>query len=139
MNITLKNLKVAEHLSEETLAFTATVYVDEKRIGTAKNDGHGGCNFYYWTDRIAGDALEAYAATLDDFEPLDGLIADLIDRELSRKWYKRHCKNKTLFRVNGDDEGSWRTINRPFGPQVQAFLAQKYPNQISEIANMTRV
>ena len=47
MKITVKNLKVAEFASEETLCFTATVYIDGKMAFTAKNDGHGGCNFYH--------------------------------------------------------------------------------------------
>jgi len=42
MKIELKKLKIAEHLSEETTAFTADVYVNGKCIGYAKNDGQGG-------------------------------------------------------------------------------------------------
>jgi hypothetical protein len=44
MRIELKNLKVADHLSERTLAFSASVYVDGKRVGEALNDGRGGNN-----------------------------------------------------------------------------------------------
>ena len=40
--VALKSLKIAKHLSRETLAFTATVYVDGKKIGYAQNQGHGG-------------------------------------------------------------------------------------------------
>jgi len=40
--ITLKNVKFSEHLSEETNAFTADVYFNGKKIGYAKNSGHGG-------------------------------------------------------------------------------------------------
>lgn len=43
--ITLKNLKVAEFASEETLCFTATVLFDDKPIAHASNDGHGGSTF----------------------------------------------------------------------------------------------
>jgi hypothetical protein len=42
MNVTLKNVKFSEHMSEETNAFTADVYVDGVRCGYAKNDGCGG-------------------------------------------------------------------------------------------------
>lgn len=42
MKIELKKLKIAEHLSEETTAYTADVYIDGKCIGYAKNDGQGG-------------------------------------------------------------------------------------------------
>jgi len=39
MKVELKNVKFSEHMSEETNAFTADVYVDGKKCGYAKNDG----------------------------------------------------------------------------------------------------
>lgn len=67
MEITIKNLKVAEFASEETLCFEATVYVDGVRSFTAKNDGHGGCNFYHPVKGATRDgemAVINYAKTL---------------------------------------------------------------------------
>ena len=43
--ITLKNLKVADFASEETLCFTATVMFHGRPIAEARNDGHGGSTF----------------------------------------------------------------------------------------------
>ncbi len=43
--ITLKNLKVADFASEETLCFNATVVFDGTPIAEARNDGHGGSTF----------------------------------------------------------------------------------------------
>lgn len=43
--ITLKNLKVADFASEETLCFTATVVFDGVPIAEARNEGHGGSTF----------------------------------------------------------------------------------------------
>lgn len=43
MNIELKNIRVYERLSEETNAFTATLYVNKYRVAECRNDGHGGC------------------------------------------------------------------------------------------------
>lgn len=42
MKIELKNIKRAEFASEETHCFEATIYIDGKKAGTARNDGHGG-------------------------------------------------------------------------------------------------
>jgi len=42
MKIELKNVKFYERMSEETNAFVADIYVDGKKCGYAKNDGHGG-------------------------------------------------------------------------------------------------
>ena len=47
MEIKLKNIKFSEHLSEETNAFTADIFVNGKKVGYAKNDGHGGCTWYH--------------------------------------------------------------------------------------------
>lgn len=45
--LTAKKMDVALNLSEETTAFTADIYMDGKRIGSAQNDGHGGNTFLY--------------------------------------------------------------------------------------------
>src|SRR3546814_1783327 len=56
--IALKNLKVAQFASEETLCFTATVLFDGVAIAQARNDGRGGATFVH--------ALEGKAAQLSD-------------------------------------------------------------------------
>ena len=42
--VVLKSLKIAKHLSQETLAYTATIYIDGKKFGYAQNQGIGGPN-----------------------------------------------------------------------------------------------
>ncbi|MHA2403822.1 MAG: hypothetical protein ACXADH_12575, partial [Candidatus Kariarchaeaceae archaeon] len=46
-SISLKNIRVHNDMSEETTCFSASVYVNGVKAGTAKNDGRGGCNMYY--------------------------------------------------------------------------------------------
>jgi len=46
MRLTVKNYKHCEWMSEETDCYTATLYLDGKRIGTAENEGHGGPDNY---------------------------------------------------------------------------------------------
>ena len=46
MQIELKNVKIAEHLSEETTAFTADLYVNSRKIAFVKNEGQGGSTHY---------------------------------------------------------------------------------------------
>jgi len=46
MKIELKKIKIAEHMSEETTAFTAEIYIDGVNAGYAKNDGRGGMTDY---------------------------------------------------------------------------------------------
>lgn len=46
MKIEIKNIKVIESLSEETICFTADIFVNSKKVGYAKNSGRGGCTDY---------------------------------------------------------------------------------------------
>lgn len=45
--ISVKSVKFADFMSQETICFSAIVYEDGKRIGTAENSGHGGNTFIY--------------------------------------------------------------------------------------------
>jgi hypothetical protein len=47
MKIELKSLKINKSFSEETICFTADIYANGKKVGYAKNDGHGGCTDYH--------------------------------------------------------------------------------------------
>lgn len=46
MKLELKNAKINEAFSEETLMFKADLYVNGKKVAYASNDGRGGCTFY---------------------------------------------------------------------------------------------
>ena len=120
--ITLKNLKVADFASEETLGFTATVMFDGRPIAEARNDGHGGSTF---VRALQGQAAllaqaEEFAKSLppasldverEDDEPLlidmtlDFLVDQLADamhaeRKL-RTAFNRDIGNKVLFIKDG--------------------------------------
>ena len=120
--ITLKNLKVADFASEETLCFTATVMFDGRPIAEARNDGHGGSTF---VRALQGQAAllaqaEEFAKSLppasldverEDDEPLlidmtlDFLVDQLADamhaeRKL-RAAFNRDIGNKVLFIKDG--------------------------------------
>jgi len=47
MKIELKNIHHSEQLSQETNAFSATLYINNIKAGTATNQGHGGPTDYY--------------------------------------------------------------------------------------------
>jgi len=68
MKLELKSIHFSEHLSEETNAFTADLWVDGKKVGYCKNDGQGGST-YIWHYEGMREKLreaEAYAKTLPD-------------------------------------------------------------------------
>lgn len=65
MEIIIKNLKIARTLSEETTAYTATIYVDGVATFAASNHGHGGCDMYHRlaTAKVTETDVNAWLAT----------------------------------------------------------------------------
>ena len=66
MKLELKNVKINEAFSEETLMFRADLFVDGKKVAYTNNDGRGGCTFYnaYEGQRETLAKAEAYAKSL---------------------------------------------------------------------------
>lgn len=103
MKIELKKLKIAEHMSEETTAFTADIFVNGKEAGYAKNDGHGGCTFYhpYEGKRSLLEAAEKHCLTLPPIKyegvlgpmeikmNMEHFIDQLVEDELKKKEQKK--------------------------------------------------
>ena len=112
--IDIKNLKVAEFLSEETVAFSASLYWDGKKVGEASNDGHGGANRILllgksgkW-DRELMDEMAKEAEThtwtyegLTEPHSLDSYISQLVEDKQEEKFLKKECRKNTLFRIPG--------------------------------------
>ncbi len=107
MKMNLKNLKTAEHLSHETLAFSAVLYVDGKKTAFVENEGWGGSNGYHHIDPEARDRLkeaEEYAKekTGYDFDGLDVLIGEMISAEDDWKTHRRREKIRVRFVDDGN-------------------------------------
>jgi hypothetical protein len=138
MKLELKNLKIHKDMSEETLCFSATLYVDGKKAANVQNNGHGGCHRYHWEDETLGARVNALAKTQPleiQSEHLDQLIDALIVQKETRKFLARQMRKKTLFRLKGDKKGEWRTINSPYTSAVEAFIVKKYGVDVEVIAN----
>jgi len=155
MKVELKSVKVNQRMSEETLCFSATIYVDGKKVGEVLNRGCGGCNDYHFDGLRPNQMrdpdgiyqkLDAHAKEWCDkhdptikFEHLDCFIMDMVDKIEDKKWFKRRCKSTTLFRLKDTPKDEWRTINRPFDAAIKAHLVEKFGEQLKEIANETRL
>jgi hypothetical protein len=140
--IEIKNLKTAEFASDETLCFQCTVYVNGEKAFTASNDGKGSEDMYHLFDKDLYKLANDYAKTLPPYEgfdnidipcDLDLLIADLIETERNKKWLKRNCKGKILFRLPDDKKGQYRVISKEYTPEIAKYILGKYPT--AEIAN----
>ena len=97
MNIELKNVKFMESLSEGTNCFSADLFVNGRKVGFAKNAGHGGCTEYSHHfdeknivhNREAIRLAEVYCASLPDIDygyfKIKSTLENVIDC-LFEKW-----------------------------------------------------
>jgi hypothetical protein len=107
MKIELKKLKISEHLSEETTAFTAEIHVNGMNVGYARNTGQGGPTDYHHNPEPECRALmqraEAFCLALpvkkydmgggrDPFVMkmnMEHFIDELVEDELKKKDQKK--------------------------------------------------
>ena len=90
MKIELKKIEILEANSDETLCFSARLYIDGAFAATVHNDGQGGANRYYFEDNKIREEFFSYCRALPDFDspygPLkadeDLLIGDLIVKKM---------------------------------------------------------
>lgn len=146
MNIELKNIKYSASLSRETNAFTANLYIEDKRVGTVINDGHGGNTSYQADNKEAWDIIrqaENYCKALpekqypkDEYSEafsfpmdLETYIDDLLTEYLVKKDLEKHQKKGVLFGV--PNALTWTL--QPFTRPLKDVLA--HPNGAEIIAN----
>lgn len=79
MRITLKNIKIMSSMSRETECFSASLWLDDKKVGEVSNRGVGGAHEFWPTS--LGPMLDRYAATQPKVESAYGPLtcsADLL-------------------------------------------------------------
>jgi len=106
--LTVKKLNHLPSLSEETYCFSAYVYVDNKVIGKASNNGTGGS-----TDFHPNELGQAYLTNIVARNRLIELIDDAVDAKIKEKSQakelkkiKKHMLKAVLF-INDISEGLW--------------------------------
>ncbi len=107
--VTLKSFKPIKSMSEETVCFTANVYLDGKLIGEAANEGHGGCTFVHFVNATAKATADAFAksinpADVDGWEFLadSGFTFDCLVDIAVQSESKKKADASTLKRVKKD-------------------------------------
>ena len=149
MKVELRKVKIARHLSEETTAFTADLWVDDKHIGYVKNSGHGGDNQvdhrYDGNGLNTRDEVRAFQAWCTEQPPYksdwgevtmsdDFYITLLLEEWEENRFVKRLCKKETLFRLEGDPEKEYRSYKAVYTPPFAERIRAKHPDLI-EIIN----
>ena len=146
MKIAIKNLKIVQALSEETLCFTATLWLDGAKAATVTNRGHGGPNDYHFDDPTVRDQFGAWckAQPLEfKFEEMDQIVDRIITKMDEERTYKRWCRANIVYRLAGDAQGQWRQSGykgvRTLQPHHQQALRQsaigRHGDKIEEILN----
>jgi len=116
-NITLKNLKVLESLSEETLCFSADLYENGKLIAYVSNRGNGGCNHIH----------PAEGLTYKDVAHIDNLDTECDILTLAEEMNTIKKKQSKNFILKLDNK-----IYTANTPQKQSFAKlKKYGNYAS--------
>jgi len=146
MNVELKNVKHCKWASQETECFTASLYIDKKRVGTVENDGNGGCNFMHFNDRATeknfidfcnSQPPKVYEDGTELSMDADFYISLLLEEHLKKAEEKRWLRTMVIFRLKDDEEGAWRTVkakkDKAYREKVVEFLNKKYEGQIEVI------
>ena len=124
-NIELKNIKYTAWMSEETLCYQATLYVDGVKWGTVSNQGHGGCDDFYGAEGYDWDTIkELNKQIAETYEPytygdksidqdLDMVCAGLVNQWLQDRDFTKAMKSKVLF-TKPDVRGVWQlAVKKP--------------------------
>jgi hypothetical protein len=138
--ITLKKFQHYPRMSEETTAFNADIAYEGVTVGTAENNGHGGCTFVHLNDKGRSIPSIVEASRIPEFsdgkfneDSLTRIVDDLVEKVIHSKWVEKQRKRvakelvtKVLFSRKGDKDGSFRTyILKGKSPaEVIAFAKQ---------------
>ena len=139
--ITLKSIKHMPSLSEETAAYTATIYVDGVKFAYVSNRGHGGCDevtpckgTYSQIEELEGRIKATYEPYyykgLDRKfeESLEGLCNKELDKYLFAKEWKGRLKRK----IYGIKEGAIFTWPAKYKPtaQILTMMRDKFKDHV---------
>lgn len=105
MKIEIRKLKLHRELSEETNCYSAEIWIDGERAFLARNNGHGGADFYHrlgaLTEQQVDDWLKAHRPkiTMEGLEleySLEIEICDLIEEHQQIAALRRKAKTHLL-------------------------------------------
>lgn len=147
MKIELKNIQYSEKLSEETNAFSANLFIEGIKAGTASNRGHGGPTSYKADDKngkMLIDKAEVYCKSLPpekfseggrdhelkmDLEMyIDNMLGKYLQEKEMHKFQRKLEKAMVMGIVAGVPDRSFevwqftlpieKILQRPEGPEI---------------------
>lgn len=144
-------------------AFSCTLYLDGKRMGTVKYDGWGGPFMYEFWKKVRGEvrrdeakerAVREYCESRPDivcsFEDpetgkpcvmkadVDLVVGEVIEDHQEERQLRSWCRTKVVFKLRGTKDGEYMTLAVRFAgneERVRKQLARKYGDRVEEIVN----
>lgn len=113
----LKNFKHLPRLSEETNAFTATLYKNNKKIANCENTGKGEPTRIHWLDKYERNSFNdfiknhspyesnGFTLTMTDDLFVDSLVFDEISKKEDEKQIKKLIKKGYTFVLKKESYG----------------------------------
>jgi len=116
----LKKVKIHDDISEETMCFSAQLWVDGKHVADVSNDGHGGSNRMY--------AIPPFKyKDIAEFDTLDGEVA-IFEMADEIDTIKRNQGKKVVLKK----EGKLYTQKFPM-PITKLKKHKDYPNWLTKL------
>jgi hypothetical protein len=144
MNIELRNLKSMKSLSEETLAFSASVYVNGEKFAEASNRGCGGETEIYpfGTARVTLKEVEAFVKANYSWTSMFGerevipysleslahqWACEMTDAKVLKNAVVRAMKTKTVFATEEEKgTGGYRYYGSTNAVAIEPIARKKY-------------
>lgn len=129
--VTLGKFKHYARLSEETVAFTADILLDGKKVGTADNRGHGGCT------NVRIDT--GHPLTVVDLEAhVDSLVEAELDKAHNAKFIlrmRKKARETSAYITTDCEKGSYKAFKK--GTMVNLTAVQSKPGFLKFVVDMT--
>lgn len=132
--------KVKSFMGMDCPGFNATLLRNGKKVAEVIQDGSGGETMVHWASGQESDLFAAFLLgktyTFNgavENHNTETMIGQLVDDFENKKKIKRWCKTQTVFRVAGDQDGTYRTLKTIYCPKTVEFIRQKYGNTIVEL------
>jgi hypothetical protein len=150
LSITLKRFQHYPRMSQETEAFNADISYKGVTIGTAENNGHGGCTFVHLNDKgraipeiVAANQIPEFSNGEFNEDSLTNIVDSLVEKAIHSKWVEKQRKRvgkqlatSVLFSRKGDKDGSFRTYKLA-GKSPEEIVA--FAKQVAGKPDVTRV
>ena len=145
MKLELKNVKLSMSQSEETMAYTATLYVDGVMAAYCKNSGRGEADHIQFLDPSLGAKVAIWASEQPPLYPeitnatssnIEDEVGKLLTKYTEDQQLRKWCKTKTVLLVEGSEPGMFVTLKGHHRREVvDAWVSKHFPGKAYEVIN----